>query len=80
MQDRIAGFAPDEEDEEAKKHMYPRRDVPVLLAPRKDNFHGLGYSPGMGLNESVGSGGETSRSGPSISGMFVTSHNVTLMH
>ncbi|KAI0792217.1 hypothetical protein C8Q75DRAFT_792313 [Abortiporus biennis] len=48
-----------EDDEEAKKHMYPRRDTPVLLAPRKDNFHGLGYSPGMSLMESIESGSST---------------------
>lgn len=61
----------DEEDvAEAKKHMYPRRDTQVMLAPRKDNFHGLGYSPGMGLNESVGygQGGERGPGGPNISG------------
>ncbi|TFK92456.1 hypothetical protein K466DRAFT_480570 [Polyporus arcularius HHB13444] len=64
----------DEEDlEEAKKHTYPRRDTPVLIARRKDNFHGLGYSPGLGLNESVGhgAGGEMGRSGPQISGMCI---------
>ncbi|KDQ61939.1 hypothetical protein JAAARDRAFT_190648 [Jaapia argillacea MUCL 33604] len=44
----------EEEDEEAKKHMFPPRDTPVLLAPRKENSHGLGYVPGMGLNESLG--------------------------
>ena len=66
--------AGDEEDlEEAKKHTYPRRDIPVMLAPRKDNFHGLGYSPGMGLNESVGygAGGERGPSGPKISGAYL---------
>ena len=67
-QDRSAGFAPDEEDEEAKKHMYPRRDTPLLLVPRKDNSHGLGYTPGMGLNESLGRAGEAK--GPHISGTY----------
>ena len=64
--------AGDEEDlEEAKKHTYPRRDTPVLVSHRKDNFHGLGYSPGMGLNESVGYGTGAGKgpSGPNISGM-----------
>ncbi|OSD05393.1 hypothetical protein PYCCODRAFT_1362247 [Trametes coccinea BRFM310] len=63
----------DEDDvEEAKKHMYPRRDIPVITAPRKDNFHGLGYTPGLGLNESVGYGGSTQRqsSGPQIAAGF----------
>ncbi len=63
----------DEEDpEEAKKHTYPRHDIPVMIAPRKDNFHGLGYNPGMGLNESVGHGGGAQKgsSGPKISGTY----------
>ncbi|KAI0714194.1 hypothetical protein C8T65DRAFT_707738 [Cerioporus squamosus] len=63
----------DEEDlEEAKKHTYPRRDTPVLIARRKDNFHGLGYSPGLGLNESVGhgAGGERGPSGPQLAAGF----------
>ena len=59
----------DEEDiEEAKKHLYPRKDIPVVVYPRKDNFHGLGYTPGLSLHESVG-GGERGRGGPNISGM-----------
>lgn len=62
-------FAPKEEDEdeEAKKHLYPRKDTPVLLAPRKDNFHGLGYVPGMRLEEAVGQNEQT---GPQISAGF----------
>ncbi|KAI0675593.1 hypothetical protein C8Q78DRAFT_1005437 [Trametes maxima] len=62
----------DEDDiEEAKKHMYPRKDVPVILASRKDNFHGLGYNPGLGLNESVGrEGNEHIQRGPTISAGF----------
>lgn len=59
-----------EVDEEAKKHMYPRRDAPVLLAPRKENAHGLGYKPGMSLNESLGVGGKKRPSGPKISSGF----------
>ncbi|KAF9269258.1 hypothetical protein L218DRAFT_994162 [Marasmius fiardii PR-910] len=42
------------DDEEANKHTYAPRDTPVLIVERKDNFHGLGYRPGMSLNESVG--------------------------
>ncbi|CDO68796.1 hypothetical protein BN946_scf184805.g5 [Trametes cinnabarina] len=63
----------DEDDvDEAKKHMYPRRDIPVVTAPRKDNFHGLGYTPGIGLNEGVGYGGSGQRqpSGPQIAAGF----------
>ena len=67
----------DEADEEAKKHLYPRRDTPVLIASRKDNFHGLGYSTGMGLNESVGYGAgkgvERGATGPNISGTLLLS-------
>ncbi|CCM02643.1 uncharacterized protein FIBRA_04747 [Fibroporia radiculosa] len=60
-----------EEDEEAKKHLYPRQDTPVLLASRKGNFHGLGYVPGMRLEESVGGGREIARDkGPRISAGF----------
>ena len=56
-----------DEDEEAKKHLYPRKDLPILLAPRKDNFHGLGYVPGMRLEEAVG---QNDRAGPQISAGF----------
>ncbi|KZT69228.1 hypothetical protein DAEQUDRAFT_811463 [Daedalea quercina L-15889] len=57
----------EDEDEEAKKHLYPRRDAPVLIAPRKDNFHGLGYVPGMRLEEAAG---QDERAGPQISAGF----------
>ena len=52
--------------EEAKKHLYPRKDTPVMLVPRKDNFHGLGYTPGLSLGESVGA--NRGQGGPNISG------------
>lgn len=55
----------EEDIEEAKKHLYPRKDTSILLFRRKDNFHGLGYSPGLSLNESVG--GDQARAGPNIS-------------
>jgi len=60
----------DGEDEEAKKHLYPRRDTPVLLASRKDNFHGLGYIPGMRLEESIGSGRDARGQGPNLAAGF----------
>ncbi|KAH9940773.1 uncharacterized protein BXZ73DRAFT_88499 [Epithele typhae] len=69
----VTGAEAEDDVEEAKKHMYPRRDAPVLAARRKDNFHGLGYSPGMGLVESVsGSGGgpDAGPGGPRISAGF----------
>ncbi|KAL1759798.1 hypothetical protein FB107DRAFT_270824 [Schizophyllum commune] len=59
---------PDDGDEEASRHTYAPRDTPVLLVPRKDNTHGLGYRPGMGLGESSGSGKE--RAGPNIAAGF----------
>lgn len=63
-----------EADEEAKKHTYPRRDTPVIVSQRKDNFHGIGYVPGMSLQESLGSRhGESTRKGPNISGMLLKS-------
>ncbi|KAG6879940.1 hypothetical protein C0992_009298 [Termitomyces sp. T32_za158] len=43
-----------DDDEEASKHTYAPRDTPILVVERKDNSHGLGYKPGMGLHESVG--------------------------
>ncbi|EMD39102.1 hypothetical protein CERSUDRAFT_104368 [Gelatoporia subvermispora B] len=65
------GAREEEEDEEAKKHMFPRRDTPVLVASRKDNFHGVGYVPGMRLEESRGAGADEARNrGPSISAGF----------
>lgn len=60
----------DADDEEAKKHMYPRRDTPLLLVQRKDNSHGLGYTPGMGLNESLGVRGGAEAKGPRLAGTF----------
>jgi G patch domain-containing protein 1 len=58
------------DDEEAKKHTYAPRDTAVLLVERKDNFHGLGYRPGMSLDESLGVKGSNASFGPSISGVF----------
>ncbi|KAI0690482.1 hypothetical protein BC835DRAFT_1435011 [Cytidiella melzeri] len=60
----------EDEDEEAKKHMYPRRDTPLLAVPRKDNSHGLGYSPGMGLHESLGVRGDGKQKGPRLAAGF----------
>ena len=64
----------EEEDEEAKKHMYPPRDTKVPFFPKKDNYFGLGYIPGLGLTELVsGSSGQPSSSsnGPNLSGNFI---------
>ena len=61
-----------EEEEEANKHKYPRRDVPVPTFERKDNFHGIGYKTGLSLRESLGGSNTETSGGPSISGMFTS--------
>lgn len=61
---------PDEDDEEASKHTYAPRDTPMLIVDRKDNAHGLGYTPGMGLNDSLGVGGKAAAKGPNLSAGF----------
>ncbi|KAJ7493214.1 hypothetical protein B0H11DRAFT_952568 [Mycena galericulata] len=58
-----------EDDDEADKHTYAPRDTPILTVDRKDNSHGLGYHPGMGLNESVG-GRSSAASGPKLASGF----------
>lgn len=65
-----------EDDEEASKHTYPPRDTPLLIAERKDNSHGLGYRPGMGLNESLGVKGANGPSGPRLAGTLSPLHSV----
>ncbi|TDL23705.1 hypothetical protein BD410DRAFT_746466 [Rickenella mellea] len=63
---------PESHDEEAAKHMYPPRDSKVPSFSRKDNPHGLGYVPGMGLTDLVAGkskdGGNTT--GPNLSAGF----------
>ncbi|KAJ7089863.1 hypothetical protein B0H15DRAFT_839551 [Mycena belliarum] len=58
-----------EDEDEASKHTYAPRDTPTLIVERKDNSHGLGYHPGMGLNESVG-GKSGLASGPKLAAGF----------
>ncbi|KAG1816446.1 uncharacterized protein BJ212DRAFT_1354770 [Suillus subaureus] len=62
----------DDIDEEAKKHLYAPRDTPLIIVERKDNFHGLGYDPGLGLHASLGVAPETSKqsNGPRLAGGF----------
>jgi G patch domain-containing protein 1 len=57
-----------DDDEEANKHTYAPRDTPILLVERKDNYHGLGYRPGMGLNESLGVKDNVGVAGLKVSG------------
>ncbi|KAG6850675.1 hypothetical protein H0H93_010403 [Arthromyces matolae] len=60
-----------DDDEEASKHTYAPRDTPLLAVERKENSHGLGYKPGMGLQESVsGKAGAENAKGPQISAGF----------
>lgn len=58
-----------DDDEEANKHMYAPRDTPILSVKRKDNMHGLGYTPGLSLNESLG-GSSGGSGGPKLAGGF----------
>ncbi|KAG5644860.1 hypothetical protein DXG03_007501 [Asterophora parasitica] len=58
-----------EDDDEGSKHTYAPRDTPVLLVDRKDNSHGLGYNPGMGLHDSA-AGGKAGASGPRLAAGF----------
>lgn len=58
-----------DDDDEANKHTYAPRDTPILTVKRKDNLHGLGYTPGLSLNESLG-GPSASGTGPKLAGGF----------
>ena len=58
-----------EEEEEASKHKYPQRDIPIPVFERKDNFHSLGYQSGLSLSESLGRSKAESGNGPTISGV-----------
>jgi G patch domain-containing protein 1 len=60
-----------EDDEEASKYTYAPRDTRILLVDRKDNTHGLGYHPGMGLNESLGVKGSNGVMGPKLAGAYI---------
>ncbi len=52
--------------------MYPRRDTPLLLVPKRDNAHGLGYKPNAGLMKSLGTKEGGPGKGPNIAGMHTT--------
>ncbi|KAF8347963.1 hypothetical protein F5887DRAFT_672698 [Amanita rubescens] len=67
---KLADIVITEEEEEANKHKYPRRDVPVPTFERKDNFHGIGYKSGLNLRESLGRSNTETDGGPSISAGF----------
>ena len=57
----------EEEDEEAKRHMYPPRDTVVPRVPMKTDVHGLGFKAGAGLMESIGEK-RPRASGPKLAG------------
>ena len=64
-------LGPNEEDEEAQKHTYPRADTPLTIIPRKDNTHGLGYVSGLSLNDALGNDHDSKSTGPRISGRVI---------
>jgi G patch domain-containing protein 1 len=58
----------DDDEEEANKHTYAPRDTPILIVECKDDTHGLGYRPGMSLNERLGvKDSGSANTGPKIS-------------
>jgi len=67
-----------EEDEEAMKHLYAPRDVPVLNVQRKDNSHGMGYVPGATLHSTLGASSSGS-SGPRLAGISILIYNTPAM-
>jgi len=71
---------PHEEDEEAQKYTYPRVDTPLTVVPRKDNAHGLGYNPGLNLNDAIGNDRDSKPSGPRISGRLSNYSNLADAH
>ncbi|EJD48090.1 DUF1604-domain-containing protein [Auricularia subglabra TFB-10046 SS5] len=60
--------APPEEHEEASKHTYAPRDTKLPVFTRKTNNHGIGYSPGATLHESLATA--KASTGPNISAGF----------
>ncbi len=62
----VPGF--NDDDEEAKKHLYAPRDTKLAILQSKKNSFGLGYVPGAGLSEIVD--GDTRQAGSRISGML----------
>jgi len=61
----------DDEDEEAKRHMYPPRDTLVPRVTMKTDVHGLGFRAGAGLMESLGEK-RPQTGGPKLAGAWYT--------
>lgn len=57
-----------EDHDEAKRHLYPRRDTKVLVMPKKDDKHGVGYDPGASLAVLNNQKEDEMSQGPNISG------------
>ena len=62
-----------DDDEEAKRHMYPPRDTIVPRVPMKTDVYGLGFKAGAGLIESLGKKRPQSK-GPRLAGACWTRH------
>ena len=43
-----------DDDDEAKRHLYPPRDTLVPRLPMKSDAHGIGFNAGAGLSEGLG--------------------------
>ena len=71
---------PNDDDEEAQKYTYPRQDTPLTIVPRKDNAHGLGYTPGLSLDDALGNDRNLTSSGPRISGRPVDDSFLTYVY
>lgn len=56
-----------DDDEEAKRHLYPPRDTLVPRLPMKTDTHGVGFKAGAGLTESLGKKHPHTK-GPKLSG------------
>ena len=69
-QSKASVLALDENDDEAKKHMYPPINTVVPVFKRKENSFGLGYIPGKGLSEIVAGSADGTKKGPNISGEY----------
>ena len=56
-----------DDDEEAKRHMYPPRDTVVPRVSMKTDAHGIGFKAGAGLIENPGQKRPQTK-GPKLSG------------
>lgn len=58
-----------DDDEEAKRHLYPPRDTIVPRVQMKSDVYGIGFKAGAGLVESLGQGQKHPQTkGPKLSG------------